>query len=77
MKNKKGTDVFGNGTDKRRTKPKWVFRRATIALSETQASMLDELVADRSFNDPMASMTTVMQEALQALYATKPDRKIQ
>ena len=53
---------------KSRTKPKWVFRRVSIALSEEQTKMLDELVTVAVVTNPMASMTTVMQEALVSLY---------
>lgn len=52
----------------RRTKPKWVFRRVSVALSEDQAAMLDKLVLDAMRDNPMASMTTVMQEALVRLH---------
>lgn len=61
MSNKNGTD----GSKKtRRTKPKWVFRRVLVALSEDQSKMLDALVEKSLETNPMASMTTVMQRGL-------------
>lgn len=69
MSNKSDTKV--TSADKIRTKPKWVFRRVSTALSEAQSTMLDELVRTASLTNPMASMTTVMQDALIYYYNSK------